>query len=273
LTFPHYFHLLGRAIHPHPVMEVLAYTGGFQIYLRLRKRWQRGPVVPFEQNMWVLVGAIFGALVGSKLLAWLESPGVYFLHLNDPRAWAGGKTIVGGLLGGWAGVEIAKRVVRVPYSTGDLVVFPLIFGMAVGRVGCFLTGLTDDTYGNHTTVPWAVDFGDGPRHPTQLYDIVFLSVLAVALGGWSRRPRRNGQLFRLFMLAYLLYRFGVEFLKPLAPQHHSYAGLSAIQWACLMGAAIVGCLLARDHLAGSLASRVERFAAIEHLDTARKRAG
>lgn len=250
MTFPHYFHLFGRAIHPHPVMEVLAYTGGFRIYLWLRKRWQRGPVVPFEQNMWVLVGAIFGALIGSKLLAWLESPGAYFPHLNNPAAWEGGKTIVGGLLGGWAGVEIAKRFVRVPYSTGDLIVFPLIFGMAVGRVGCFLTGLSDDTYGNHTSLPWGVDFGDGPRHPTQLYDIAFLLLLGGLLWWRARRPYPNGQLFRLFMLAYLLYRFAVEFIKPIGvvavgPEHHAYAHLTAIQWACLIGAGWAAWTLAR----------------------------
>ena len=89
----------------------------------------------------------------------------------------GGKTIVGGLHGGWAGVELAKWRLGIRHSTGDVFVFPLIFGMSVGRIGCFLTGLPDHTYGNHTSLPWAVNFGDGPRHPTQLYDIVFLCLL------------------------------------------------------------------------------------------------
>src|SRR5947209_5774632 len=181
MTFPHYFHLFGRAIHPHPVMEIVAYSGGFQLYLAIRRRWRRSAVVPFEQNMWVLVGAVFGALFGSKLLAWLESPGLYFTHLRDPGVWLGGKTIVGGLLGGWAGVEIAKKALHVTRSTGDLFVFPLIVGTCLGRVGCFLTGLPDHTYGTFTTLPWAVNFGDGPRHPTQLYEIAFLLLLGAAL--------------------------------------------------------------------------------------------
>jgi prolipoprotein diacylglyceryltransferase len=235
VIFPHYFHIFGHAIHPHPVMEFIGYASGFQLYCMLRRRW-RGPVAPFEQNMWILVGAVFGALLGSKLLAWLESPGAYFPHLSDPRAWEGGKTIVGGLLGGWAGVEIAKKLVRISYSTGDLVVFPLILGMSIGRIGCFLTGLSDDTCGNFTSLPWGVNFGDGPRHPAQLYDIVFLAILGVFLWWRSRRAYVNGTLFKIFLLAYLLYRFAVEFLKPLEPLHHSYGGLSAIQWACLGGA-------------------------------------
>jgi prolipoprotein diacylglyceryltransferase len=237
MTFPHYFHLFGRTLHPHAVMELIAYAGGFQLYLWLRRRAARlhpdRPPVPFEQNMWLLVGAVFGALIGSKLLAWVESPLDYFPHWREPRVWLGGKTIVGGLLGGWAGVEIAKKCVGVRRSTGDLYVFPLILGMAVGRIGCFLTGLEDHTCGNFTSLPWSVDFGDGPRHPTQLYDIVFLTLYGLVLYRWSRGGLANGVLFRAFMLGYLPYRFAVEFIKP---RYHPWIGLSAIQAACIVAA-------------------------------------
>jgi prolipoprotein diacylglyceryltransferase len=246
MQFPHYFHLFGRSLHPHAVMEVLAYTGGFQLYLLLRRRWTKmthGPVVPIEQNLWVIVGAIFGALLGSKLLAWAESWSDYvrFWKITHTLAmFAGGKTIVGGLLGGWIGVEAAKKLLGIRYSTGDLYVFPLILGMCIGRVGCFLTGLPDHTYGNLTNVPWAVDFGDGPRHPTQLYDIVFLLLLGIALWIRMRWPYENGRIFRLFIFAYCPYRFCIEFIKP-TYRHH--LGMSAIQLACLAAAGASGWLL------------------------------
>jgi phosphatidylglycerol:prolipoprotein diacylglycerol transferase len=244
MVFPHYFHLLGRPLHPHPVMELIAYSGGFQFYLWLRRRsallHPDRPAVAFEQMMWIIVGAIFGALFGSKLLAWVESPLDYFPRWREPATWMGGKTIVGGLLGGWVGVEIAKKLLGVSRSTGDLYVFPLIFGMAVGRIGCFLTGLDDHTYGNLSSLPWAVDFGDGPRHPTQLYDILFLAVFGAFLFVLSRRPLPNGLLFRSFMLGYLLYRFAIEFLKP---RYHPWLGLSAIQLACLLSAALCAVLI------------------------------
>jgi phosphatidylglycerol:prolipoprotein diacylglycerol transferase len=239
MTFPVYFHALGVRLHPHPVMEVIAYSGGFQLYLVIRRRWPRASV-PFEQNLWIIVGAIFGALVGSKLLAWTESWPDY-AHAFSREGFAvlaGGKTIVGGLLGGWAGVEIAKRAMHITYSTGDAYVFPLILGMSVGRVGCFLTGLPDHTYGNHTGVPWAVDFGDGPRHPTQLYDIVFLLLLGVVLLVRMRWAYPNGRIFRLFLLAYCAYRFAIEFIKP---TYRPYIGLSAIQLACLGG--VIACAI------------------------------
>lgn len=232
MTFPHYFHIFGHRLHPHLVMELIGYSAGFQLYLWRRKRWPRATVA-LEKNLWIIVGAIFGALVGSKLLAWLESAPDYWPHRFEPAAWVGGKTIVGGLLGGWAGVEIAKRIQGVRHSTGDAFVFPLILGMAIGRIGCFLTGLPDHTYGIASRLPWAVDFGDGiPRHPTQLYDIVFLACLAAALAVRARRPFLNGQLFRWFLFSYLVWRFFVEFIKP----RYTYFGLSAIQMASALGA-------------------------------------
>jgi prolipoprotein diacylglyceryltransferase len=236
MTFPHYFHLFGARVHPHALMELIAYTGGFQLYLFLRRREARR-AVPFELNMWIIVGCVFGALVGSKLLAWIESAPDYWPHRFEPQAWLGGKTIVGGLLGGWAGVEISKRLLHVTRSTGDLFVYPLILGQCIGRIGCFLTGLPDHTYGNPTHVPWAVDFGDGPRHPTQLYEIFFLLLLGCGIWVSERRfgPFRGGVRFRLYMLGYLLFRFCIEFIKPVfAP----YGGLSAIQLASLCGAVV-----------------------------------
>ncbi|MEA2708041.1 MAG: phosphatidylglycerol---prolipoprotein diacylglyceryl transferase [Phycisphaerales bacterium] len=243
MTFPVEFHVLGRTLPAHLVFEILAYTAGFQLYLFLRRRHPRADV-PFEQTAWILVGCVFGALIGSKILAWVESPIEYWNARGSAGAWIGGKTIVGGLLGGWIGVEIAKRKLDVKNSTGDAFVFPLILGTAIGRIGCFLTGLADHTHGVPTTLPWAVNFGDGPRHPTQLYEIAFLILLAVALLLRASRPHFNGELFRLFMLGYLTFRFAIEFIKP---RYAPWLSLSAIQVACLVG--VIAC-------AASLSRRV-----------------
>ena len=76
------------------------------------------------------------------------------------------------------------------------------------------------------------DFGDGiARHPTQLYDIVFLCVLALFFARARARALSNGMLFRLLLASYLGYRFLIEFLKP----REVYFGLSTIQMACLAG--------------------------------------
>src|SRR5947199_7081150 len=109
MRFPYYIHLFGHAVHPHLVFELLAYSAGFQLYLFLRGRWpRREAAVPMEQAMWLIVGAVFGAAAGSKLLAWLESASHYWSSRGDLAVLMAGKTIVGGLIGGWGGVEIAK---------------------------------------------------------------------------------------------------------------------------------------------------------------------
>lgn len=212
---------------------------GFRAYQFLRAR--QGDVIPAERRWTLIAAAAVGALIGSKLLAWANHPGEWWAHRTDPAWWIGGKTIVGGLLGGIAAVELIKRRIGERRATGDLLVVPLCLGMAIGRVGCFLSGLQDRTHGHPTTLPWGVDFGDGiPRHPVQLYEIVVLAALAAwsvvmtpYLGDGSEGGAlRRGDAFRGFMVGYLAFRLVLEAIKP-AP--HSYAGLSAIQVACLLG--------------------------------------
>jgi prolipoprotein diacylglyceryltransferase len=233
MTFPVEFHILSRPIPAHAVFEVAAYIVGVQTYLLIRRK--RPQDVPVEHTLWIVVACVFGAFVGSKLLAWVESLDAY-RAAADPRAWFGGKTIAGGLLGGWAGVEIAKRFFGIITRTGDAYVLPLVLGIAIGRVGCFLAGLPDHTYGTASTLPWAIDFGDGiRRHPTQLYEIAFVLILGIVIGFRSLRPYSPGVLFRLFMLGYFCFRLAVEFIKP---RETRYFGLSAIQLASLFGVGV-----------------------------------
>lgn len=236
------FVIAGARIMPHAVMELLAYGVGMRLYLRSRDRYPRG-IVPFELQAWILVGCALGAMVGSKLLAIAESPGEYAAVLRaSPLHALGGKTIVGGLLGGWAGVEIAKALLSVAVATGDAYALPLCAGMSIGRVGCFWAGLADHTCGLPTSLPWGVDFGDGPRHPTQLYEIAFLALLGTALALRRRRPHGNGALFLGFIGGYLAFRLAVDFLKPRA---FAPLGLGMIQWACVVGMLVAAWRLRR----------------------------
>jgi len=181
-----------------------------------------------------MIGAIFGALIGARVLAWAESLPLIIARWNDWHVLAGGKTIVGAVLGGWAGVELVKRRLGLSHPSGDIYVFPLILGMCIGRVGCFLTGLEDGTFGIATSLPWGVDFGDGiRRHPTQLYDIVFLGAAAVFFLWRRASGRQRGCMFSQFVFAYLAWRFACEFIKPRYTV--PYLSLSAIQIACVLG--------------------------------------
>lgn len=148
----------------------------FRLYLLLRHRFGDPLSTPIRWA--VIAAAIAGAALGSKLLFWLEDPQLTLQNLRNPAYLMGGKTIVGALIFGLISVELIKRYIGLRQSTGDLYAIPLALGIAIGRIGCFLTGLSDNTYGTPTNLPWAINFGDGiPRHPTQLYEIAFLLFL------------------------------------------------------------------------------------------------
>jgi len=166
------------------------------------------------------------------MLFWFEDPQRTLAQLTNLPYLAGGQTIVGGLIGGWIGVEWQKRRIGLPAPTGDLFAIPIALGATIGRIGCFLSGLPDGTYGLPASVPWAVDLGDGiPRHPTALYESMFMFALAFGLMRFERRGV-VGELFLGLIAAYLAFRAIVDFWKPGIPL---VAGLTAIQVASLLG--------------------------------------
>ncbi len=220
----------------HTLLEVLAYTLGTQVFLWQRRRLGLSSLQDKDQTLWVIVGAALGAAIGSKLAFWLEDPMVAFVNFPDWRHLLQGKSIVGGLLGGLLGVEISKKLVGQTRSTGDAFVLPLAVGMCIGRIGCFLAGLNDHTYGNATAMAWGVDFGDGiSRHPTQLYEIVFIVLWTSFILRRKQHFSQTGDAFRSYLAGYLLFRFVIEFIKPIPMVY--LGSLSGIQCLCLLGLA------------------------------------
>ena len=178
----------------------------------------------------MIVAAAVGGAFGSRLLAALLQPTALVDHWTEPLVAFSGKTIVGGLIGGTLAVEWTKRRIGVTTRTGDLFAVPLALGIAIGRIGCFLSGLDDGTFGIPTALWSGIDFGDGiARHPTQLYEIGFLVALAAALALPRARSTTNGDRFRLFMVGYLAFRLLVDAIKP---DPRLALGLSSIQWGC-----------------------------------------
>jgi prolipoprotein diacylglyceryltransferase len=242
MTFPVIVRAGPLEVPAHFLLESLAYMAGFALYRALRRRG--GDALSDDRRWTIVAAAAVGAALGSVALAWLQHALDSPMTTHEPLSWWGGKTIVGGLVGGTLAVEAVKRGLGETRRTGDLFVLPLALGIAIGRVGCFLAGLGDHTEGGPTSLPWGVDFGDGiRRHPATLYEIVALGGLAAWVIAWSRQPaRREGDLFRGFLAGYAAFRFALEFLKP---DDHDWFGLSAIQVVCLV---VLGCY-ARDLVA------------------------
>lgn len=205
--------LLGYAINIHLVLEYLAFFIAFRYYLFLRK--QSSDIISSSNRLSIILGAALGALIGSRLIGFLENPLVEFSQQNIIQL-LNTKTIMGGLFGGLLGVEFAKKRIGETQSSGDLFVFPIILGIFIGRVGCFLSGINEFTYGEETSFFTGMDLGDGIlRHPTSLYELVFLIMLFIGLKRLNNKANlKSGDLFKWFMILYFAFRFFIEFLKP-----------------------------------------------------------
>ncbi len=204
------------------IFSVLAYSAAGVIFYIEAKRKN----IASEQLIYIVFAALLGALIGSRLGSALFVYREFYsknpLAILSPEV--GGKTIVGGLIGGYLGVIIAKRILKINRSTGDLFAPGLALGIAIGRIGCFLNGCC---FGIATNLPWAVRFQGELRHPTQIYESIFCFLLFIYLWRTRKRARKEGDLFKIFLLMYSFFRFWVEFLR--ADKVHSIFNLSIAQ--------------------------------------------
>ena len=172
------------------------------------------------------LGAAFLARYGLAIRYVLEPGGATLAGLLA----YGGQTVLGGLAGAYVGVILVKRLLRYRQPTGDVLVPGVALGIAVGRIGCFLT----ERPGTPTTLPWGVrippEYAGSLRdcegcltgaamHPSFLYESAFLFVLAWWLFRVSRRGSLpaawmvEGDLWKLFLFTYAPFRFLVEFVR------------------------------------------------------------
>lgn len=182
---------------------------------------------------WVLVGALLGAAVGAKLGMILFTPlsAVGALLAQLVSLDFTGKTVIGGLVGGFVGVEAAKRLVGIRSRTGDGFAVAVPAAQGVARLGCLLHGCC---YGTEWAGPWAVQTAGALRHPAPLYEAVLCLGLAAWLWSQRARPLPTGNLFRRYLVGYALIRFGVEFFRGDPARH--LGPLTAVQVLCLVAA-------------------------------------
>ena len=218
---------------------LVAISVGF-ILLRL---FQEKLELAWWEKLGIAVGGFCGAMIGAKLPFALYD----WNGLMDGSAWfAHGKTIIAGLLGGYFGVELAKWVLDIRTKTGDSFVVPVAVSIGIGRWACFMAGCC---FGKECQLPWSFTFplapdgGSLPRHPTQIYESIFhLSCAIIFFVLWKKKMFR-GQLFKIYLIAYMTFRFFTEWLRP----EPTFAlGLTAYQWAAIAAIPLFAFLIWRD---------------------------
>ena len=109
----------------------------------------------------LVFGAVAGGYGAGTLNLWLS---------GEPEF---GRSIVGALAGAITAIEIFKWQKGIRGSTGLIFVPAFATSVIIGRWGCYLSGMEDQTYGTVTSLPWGHNFGDGVlRHPVQLYEML-----------------------------------------------------------------------------------------------------
>lgn len=218
--------IAGFKVNIHLILEYLAFFTAYQYYAWLRRR--SGDVITSSNRLSIILGAALGAFLGSRIVGILENPMLTMSSVNLLGLY-NAKTIMGGLFGGMLGVETAKKLINETHSSGDLFTLPIIVGIFIGRIGCFLSGTNEFTYGTTTSFITGMDLGDGLlRHPIALYELTFLAILFMALKTfYNLQGYEPGLIFKVFMVSYFGFRFLIEFIKP---NVFFLFGLSTIQW-------------------------------------------
>ncbi len=232
MNFPWTIPIGGAAVSAHAVCEAAGVFVAYRYYKWLQKK--KGDTIEENNRLVVVIGAAFGAVLGARLLGAAEDIPAWRAATSGWGYFLANKTLVGGLLGGLLGVELLKRLIGEKRNTGDLFVFPLLLGMIIGRVGCFSAGVYEQAYGLPTALPWGMDLGDGiKRHPVTLYEIGYLLLLWLVLQTVQKKyTLQEGALFKLMLMAYLVFRLLLDVIKP----GWRYAlGLGSIQLACIGG--------------------------------------
>jgi prolipoprotein diacylglyceryltransferase len=210
----------------HMLFDILAWLTSAAAILVLRRTWF--PQIPVSDDLrfgylaTVLFGAGAGAWIFGTANLWIS--GIHEI----------GRSIEGALAGAILAIELYKIANHITVRTGAIYALPVALGIAVGRIGCQLSGLEDHTYGIPTGADWGWDYGDGiNRHPVALYESMAMVSFAIPyvagmLAG-SGFLRRNG--FYLMVAFYGVERFFLEFLKPYGALAF---GLSLFQYLCLV---------------------------------------
>lgn len=223
-----WFTLGPLAVPAYSVLMFFAFAVGFAVCRHYARKSgaNTGQIFP------VVLAALFGGVLGAKLPAWVVALSTVPMAGWSLGLFLSGRTIVGGFVGAMLGVWWVKRRLGITGRFGNVLVPGVALGLAVGRIGCFLSGCC---YGRPCGCGWGVDFGDGiARHPTQLYEAVFFLFAFVVVQ--HRMPvARPGSLMSGFLAAYFIFRFFGEFLRP-----GDGGLLTMFQWICLAGLLLIG---------------------------------
>ena len=208
-------------LYTHDLFTILGLVAGLALYYRALRRER----ILDPRIVLISMSALLGGAVGAHLLTSWEAidevaaaglPPTYVLT-HGPRS------ILGGLAGGYVAIVLSKRYLGYTRSTGDYYAAAIPLALVIGRMGCFLSELP---LGTPTGLPWGMTVSPemaaafprcpgcgGPMHPSMLYEIGFNAVAFTIIVTRGPLLPVRGDTLKAYLLAYGVFRFGVEFVR------------------------------------------------------------
>jgi phosphatidylglycerol:prolipoprotein diacylglycerol transferase len=230
------------------LMYIFAFTTAFLMYRR-QVRERRFPMTEDElygMFTWGILGLLLGARLFSTLIyettdIYIRRPWLIFWPFRDGK-FTGlmGMSYHGGAFACLLAVVIFAKVKRFNFrEVGDMFAASIPLGFTFGRLGNFINA---ELYGRVSTGPLGMVFPHArplpvseawvreaaektgvtavnglvnlPRHPSQLYEMLFEGIILWAII-WLFRNRKpfKGFLIGLYFLGYGVFRFFIEYFR------------------------------------------------------------
>ncbi len=215
-------------------MVALGFLAGLFVARKETARKGLNANVMYDLFVYIFVGGLLGARIWFVLFYWPHDTERTVYEIL--AFWNGGMAFFGGFLGAlFSGYLFTQSRQLSFWAYADAVVPGLVIGHAIGRVGCYLTGLH---LGVQTTVPWAFYVLNGEmagqlRHPVVVYEILYLLLIFVVLMKMRPRLAYAGMMSAGYGVLYGTARFLNDFLREEATDAR-YWGLTATQYGLLV---------------------------------------
>ncbi|MCL2759199.1 MAG: prolipoprotein diacylglyceryl transferase [Treponema sp.] len=238
----------GLPIRWYGLMYIFAFGTAFLVYRRQIKE-RKFPMSEDDFSsmfFWGILSLLVGARLFSTLIyetsnIYLRQPWLIFWPFRNGKfTGLQGMSYHGGAFFGLLSVVIFAKVKKFSFrEIGDMFAASIPLGYTFGRLGNFING---ELYGRATAGPlgmvfphatplpasesWVVEIAEKtgtaitgafvnlPRHPSQLYEMIFEGIILWAII-WFFRSRKpfKGFLVGLYFLGYGLFRFIIEYFR------------------------------------------------------------
>lgn len=177
------------------------------------------------------------AVIGMKLAVAIGDHGWPLREIPDWSLFLySGRSIAGALLLGFVGTEVMKRLLNYSLAPNDRFAVTLALSIAIGRVGCLLSGCCA---GVEYDGLMAAEGADGKlRFPSQLLEISFHLTACGVLYYYWKNQKLLGYLFAYYLMAYGVFRLVSESMRITPDFIASISGYQLMAIAMIISAAM-----------------------------------